>query len=369
MKRVTERLPDRRLLPGGVGSGESGGVGALSRLAFLPGWIVIGVTTLVFLAGVSVPRSYQLVPLAASVVLFGLPHGAIDHLAIPRTRAEPVTPRWLAAVGGLYLVVGGAYAVVWFLAPAVAVGSFILLTWAHWGQGDVYPLVTFGTGHPTGRVTRLLTAATRGALPMLVPLVAFPAEYELVVTTLVELFDPGTAVAVSAAFTPTGRLVVAVALAALVVGTLAVGFRTAGPAGRRSWLLDAGETLALVAFFSTVPPIFAVGLYFCFWHSIRHIVRLLAVDPGAAPALESNRYISALVSFGRDALPLTAASVAILGLWYLVVPGTVAEPLSLVGAYLALIAVLTLPHVVVVAAMDREQRLWTADPPASDRGG
>jgi Brp/Blh family beta-carotene 15,15'-monooxygenase len=341
-------------------AGSSDGEVTLSRIAFLPGWIVVGATTAIFLLGVSIPLSYQLLPLAASVVLFGLPHGAIDHLAIPRTRAEPVTLGWLAAVGGLYLLVGGAYAAVWFLFPAVAVAFFIGMTWAHWGQGDVYPLVAFGEGHPRGRATRLLMGATRGALPMVVPFVAFPGQYEQIVSTLVGLFDPGSVEAVSAIFTPTARLWVAIGLGCLIAVTLAVGFLRAGAEGRRSWLLDVGETGLLVGFFSLVPPILAVGLYFCLWHSLRHIVRLLAVDPAAASALESRRYLSALASFGRDAAPLTAVSLAILALWYLVVPGTAAEPLSLVGAYLALIAVLTLPHVVVVSVMDREQGLWTA---------
>lgn len=339
-------------------AGSDDATSALARLAFLPGWILIAAATIVFFLGVSVPITYQLLPLAISVVVLGLPHGAVDHLAIPRTKTEPVTVRSLAAIGVLYLVVGGAYAVVWFLAPIAAVVFFILMTWAHWGQGDVYPLVAFGDTHPRGRITRLLTATTRGALPMVVPFVAFPEQYELVVSTLVGLFDSGAADAVSAAFGPTTRLAVAIGLVGLIGTTLAVGFVTAGSAGRRSWLRDAGETLLLVGFFSTVPPLFAIGLYFCVWHSLRHIVRLLAVDPAAASALENRQYGAALGSFARDAAPLTVASIVILGLWYLLVPGTATDPLSLVGAYLALIAVLTLPHVVVVGWMDREQRLW-----------
>ena len=356
---MSARRPDRRAA--NTTPGSSDGAAALSRLAFLPGWIAVAVTTVPFLAGASVPLRYQLLPLAVSVVLFGLPHGAIDHLAIPRTRGDPVTVRSLAAVGVLYLVVGGLYAVVWFLAPVVAAGFFILMTWAHWGQGDVYPLVAFGDGYPVGRAARVLTATTRGALPMIVPFVAFPAQYELVVSTLVGLFDADAAGAVSAAFTPTIRIGVAVGLGALVATTLLVGFRSIETTGRRPWLVDAAETLGLVAFFSTVPPILAVGLYFCLWHALRHIVRLLAVDPGAVRALRTDRYVAALASFARDAAPLTAASLVILGLWYLVVPGTLADPLSLVGAYLALIAVLTLPHVVVVSVMDREQRLWAGN--------
>jgi len=330
----------------------------LFRLGFVPGWIAVTVTTILFAAGVSVPLSYQLLPLAVSVVVLGLPHGAIDHLAIPRTRGDPVTVRWLAAVGVLYLVVGGVYAAVWFLSPAVAVVVFILLTWAHWGQGDIYPLVALVDGdHPAGRFGRLLTAATRGSLPMAVPFVAFPEQYELVVTTLARLFDPSAPAALSAVFTPTARLAVAALVAALVCSSLAVGALMT--TDRRAVAFDAAETGLLVAFFSTVPPILAIGLYFCLWHALRHIVRLLAVDPGAQRALVDRRYGAALSSFAWDAAPLTAVSIGLLGLLYLVVPGTIAQPLDLLGTYLVLIAVLTLPHVVVVSVMDHEQRLWT----------
>jgi Brp/Blh family beta-carotene 15,15'-monooxygenase len=311
-------------------------------------------------AGASLPLRYQLVPLAVSVVVLGVPHGAVDHLAVPRSRGEAVTRRWLAAVGGLYLVAGGLYALVWFTAPVAAVVGFILLTWAHWGQGDLYPLVALTPdGYPGGRLHRLLTALTRGSLPMLVPLVAFPDQYELVVGTLVGLFDAGAAEALSAAFTAETRRLVGLALAALAGTTLAVGLASTDAGDRRGWLLDAGETLLLVAFFASVPPILAVGLYFCVWHSLRHVARLLAVDEDAGAALERRQYGRALWSFARDAAPLTAGALAFLGPLYLLVPGSVSAPLELLGTYLVLIAVLTLPHVVVVAWMDREQGIWT----------
>ncbi len=333
---------------------------ALFRLGFIPGWVTVAATTLAFAAGLSVPQPYQLLPLVVSAVALGLPHGAVDHLAIPRTRGEAVTARWLAAVGALYLVVGGGYAIVWFLSPAVAVVAFILMTWLHWGQGDVYPLVALSGGeHPAGRGGRALTALARGSLPMAVPFVAFPGQYELVVGTLAGLFDPAAEAALAGVFTPTARLFVAATVAALIVSSLLVGIVATGGGDRRGLLLDAGEMALLVAFFSTVPPIFAIGLYFCLWHALRHIVRLLAVDPAATAALEGGRYARALGSFAKDAAPLTAVSIGLLGALYLVVPGTVSEPLELVGTYLVLIAVLTLPHVVVVSVMDYDQRLWS----------
>ncbi len=330
------------------------------RLAFVPAWLVVTVTTAVFvLFDPTVPLAYQLIPLAASVVLVGLPHGAVDHLAVPRTRDEPVTARWLAAIGALYLIVASAYAAVWFLIPAVAFVFFILLTWAHWGQGELYPLVELTDAtHLDGRGVRVLTAVTRGALPMLVPLVFFPDQYALVASTLVGLFDPEAATSLAVAFTPDARLAVGVGLATLIVVTLGLGARATAPDGRRPWLLDAGETLGLVVFFATVPPLLAIGLYFCFWHSLRHVVRLIAVDDAAASALDARQYGAALGRFARDAAPLTALSLAFLLALFVALPSPTVAPLDLVGAYLVLIAVLTLPHTLVVAWMDHEQAVW-----------
>lgn len=344
--------PDRN---GGAEDGARG----LWKSAAVSGWLLVGATTVAFGFGASLPVSYQLVPLVASVLVLGLPHGAVDHLAVPRTRGEAITVRWLVAIGLLYLLVGGAYAIVWFFAPVAAAVSFLFVTWFHWGLGDVYSLVALTDGYPADRVSRALMAATRGSLPMAVPFVAFPEQYELVVVTLVELFDADSVDVISLAFSPSMRLSVAIGLAFLISVTLAVGVRSADTADRRWWLLAAAETCLLAAFFSVVPPLFAVGLYFCVWHSIRHVVRLLAVDPGAASALRDRRYTAAFASFARDAAPLTAISIGVLALWYRLVPGAIDDPLTLVGGYLALIAVFTLPHVVVVGAMDREQGLWT----------
>ena len=330
------------------------------RLAFVPAWLVVSVTTAVFvLFDPTVPLTFQLVPLAASVVLIGLPHGAVDHLAIPRSRDEPVTARWLAAIGVLYLLAGSVYAAAWFLDPAVALVFFILLTWVHWGQGELYPLVELTDAtHLDGRGVRVLTATTRGALPMLVPLVFFPGQYALVASTLVGLFDPDAAVSLAVAFTPDARLAVGVGLAALIVVTLGLGARATAPDGQQPWLLDASETLGLVVFFATVPPLLAVGLYFCFWHSLRHVVRLILVDDDAASALDDRRYGAALGRFARDAAPLTALSLALLLALFVALPSPTVAPLELVGAYLVVIAVLTLPHTLVVAWMDHEQAVW-----------
>ncbi|WP_254762188.1 Brp/Blh family beta-carotene 15,15'-dioxygenase [Natrinema marinum] len=326
----------------------------------------LGVGSLLAVAAVatiafgSPPLVYQYVPLAVSVVVLGLPHGAVDHLVLPRVRDDPVTPRSLAAVGVLYLLLGGAYAVVWVLAPAAAFVSFVLVTLVHWGQGDVYALLAFvGADHLETRASRLLALLVRGGIPMLVPLVAFPSQYAFVAETLVGLFDADAATALEPIFTPAVRAAVTFGFGSLIALSLLLGVRRTSPGERWPWFVDAAETIGLVCYFAVVPPILAIGLYFCCWHSLRHVLRTMLVDPVAGAALERGAIRIAFRRFARDAAPLTIAALAVLaGIWF-AVPRTPATVPAVLAVYLVAIAVLTLPHVVVVSLLDREEGMWS----------
>jgi len=323
-----------------------------------PGWVALGLVAVVSALVGDIPRQYQFAPLVVSVLLVGLPHGAVDHLVIARERGESLSVRWLALVGGIYLLFGVAYGLVWFAFPVVAFALFILLTWFHWGQGELYPLFDIvGASYLRAPGQRALTVLVRGGAPMLVPLVAFPAEYEFVAGTLIGLFDAGAAEALGPVFEPRARLAVGAVYGTALFATVALGFYRTSERG--PWLTDAGEMLLLTAFFLTVPPILAIGVYFCFWHSLRHVVRAVLLHDDSASALDRWQVGRATRRFARDAAPMTAGALALLGLLYLVVPRTPAGTAELVALYLVLIAVLTLPHVVIVTWLDREQGIWT----------
>jgi len=317
-----------------------------------PAWVVVGGLTVLATAttaagaSVSVPAWARYVPLAASLLVFGLPHGAVDHLAPARAAGERPTLRWLLWVGAAYLLLGGAYAALWVVAPAASAVFFVGLTWFHWGQGDLYALEAFGGSHLGGRVHRAATVLVRGGLPMLVPLFRFPERYRQVIDAWVALFGGG----VDAAWvvSPTVRAGLAAGFAALTLGTLLAGWRRGGG---RGWRRDAAETGLLWAFFLLVPPLFAVGVYFCVWHSLRHIARLAGVDPAARRAFAERGTRGALLRTGRDAAPLTAVSLVMIA-GVAVAVGVDTDPRTLTALYLVFIAVLTLPHVAVVTWMD-----------------
>ena len=336
----------------------------LIRWVQRPSWVLVGTLALLFAAGLHVPVLLQYLPFALSLVLFGLPHGAIDHLAVPRLLGHKTTAGLAAAVGLLYLVLGGLCLALWFWAPVAAFALFIALTWLHWGGGDLHALLAFAASErdpAPGLAFRVFALLARGALPMLVPLLAFPETYRAVAASLTGLFGPRSVPAW--VFGPPFRLAAAAALAALVLASLVLAWRVGGKLFRAYAL----ETGLLAVYFALVPPVLAVGLYLSLWHAPRHVARLALLDKESADSLAAGRVAPALLRFARDAAPLTLAAVALLAGLYLVAPGAGASPPALLALYLVLISALTLPHVVVVSFMDHRQGLYSGQPSAIDR--
>jgi Brp/Blh family beta-carotene 15,15'-monooxygenase len=326
-------------------------------------WLALGAVALAHLLGLDLPVTARYGLLLATLVVLGLPHGAVDHLTIPRAQGEALTLRWFAGFCALYLAVAAAYGVAWFLAPTASFLAFLALTWFHWGQGDrAHLAVVVDAAHVRGWVGRA-TILVRGGLPMLVPLLAFPERYREVLVATVSLFGRSGSW-VDPLFAPGTRLALGAGFALVTVGTLAAGYRVGGStdaadsrvaSATDGWRVDAVETGLLWAYFLVVPPVLAIGLYFALWHSLRHLVRLLAADETAVAALESGADLQAVRRLVRDATPLTVASLAIFGGLALVVPEPPGSIAGLGGLYLVLLAVLTLPHVLVVSWLDRYQ--------------
>ncbi|MEF8853917.1 MAG: Brp/Blh family beta-carotene 15,15'-dioxygenase, partial [Haloarculaceae archaeon] len=121
---------------------------AARRAALGVGWLPLIASAAVGLLVPALPVWVRYAPLVASVVIFGLPHGAADLVALPRALYGRVTGHGLVIVGGLYLVLGGGFALLWLVAPVPSAVLFLGLTWGHWGQGDVYVLrELFGATH------------------------------------------------------------------------------------------------------------------------------------------------------------------------------------------------------------------------------
>ncbi len=327
------------------------------RAARLAGWAPLCCLVVLVLLAPGLPAWLRYGPLVASALLLGMPHGAADVVALPRARSGRVTAGGLALVGILYLALGSGYALLWLLAPVPAAVLFLGLTVAHWGQGDVYALRRlYGAAHLERPGQQALTAAVRGGVPMVVPLLAFPERSRAVLDSFVGPF--GGAVGAWWVFSPAGRAVLGVSLAALTLVTLVRGRALAGRGDARAWRLDAAETGLLWLVFLAVPPVLAVGAYFVCWHSLRHVLRVLRLHGPSAAAVDRGEWAAPVGRFAVEtALPTLGGFAVLAGLW-LLAPGGPTGISGLVGLALAGVAVLTLPHLVVVTLLDRRDGLW-----------
>ena len=240
------------------------------------------------------PLAALALPFALSLVLFGLPHGAVDPFVLSRR------PLGRLGVSAVYFAAALAVLALWALAPVACAIAFLVLTALHWGTCDLHTLLAFdGAHHLTTRTQRAATAAVRGGLPMLVPLVAAPEAYRRVLGWMAGALGTGGVGLgpAEALFRPDVRFALGTGFAALAVATLAVGWRRAAADGQRAWRLDAAETLGLALFFALVEPLLAVGLYFCLWHAPRHLARLVAWSPPAVARLDARRGV--WLGFGR----------------------------------------------------------------------
>ena len=306
--------------------------------------MVLAVTVAVVLGQRSgnLPDGWWLLPWGLSLVFFGLPHGAVDHDVIFALRPPLATPspRWTMAViltsylGLCLFVLGG-----WFLLPQTWFAGFILLTWVHWGLADLWWSWRRDPAYFRGRGHRVVFALWRGALPMLIPLAADPGLFRQTAVDTCQLFLHRA---------PDFQwLEWSITRVAALGCALALGgwdFLLARRGARTRWL-NLAEGAALLVLFGALPALASVGFYFAFWHGLRHICRLL------------DREHWTWRQFVWRALPNTLGALALLAALAWLLRPTLRGS-ELVGVYLALIAALTVPHALVVTALDLRDGLW-----------
>ena len=282
------------------------------------------------------------------MVVLGLPHGALDHLAPLFLLHRRLTPKYLALFVLGYMALVIVYLIFWHTAPLAALAVFLLFSWLHWGQGDAYFLAVFARQpRPRTSAGRFLIWAVRGGLPIVLPPLAHPAAFAQVAGGILGWYGSRAEWALSPLMRETGFAIIGLTLAAYLWQSWKLS--------RTAFWQDAGEVALLLAYFLLVPAILAVGVYFCVWHSARHIARLMLIDPADREALTQGQIGRCVLRSARQALPMTLGALGFLaGLWWWQGKAHVSVG-SFVYLYLSLIAALTFPHFLLVLWMDREE--------------
>jgi Brp/Blh family beta-carotene 15,15'-monooxygenase len=311
--------------------------------------------------GITVPLRAQMVIYLVGMVALNLPHGGYEHFENLRRRRPTFRWRYVAAYLGLIAGFVGLYLV----APVVGLGLALAVAMAKGGLGGLRVLdATTGTDHLRTRFQRALAVAVRGGAVMLVPIVCWPETFHAFSALMVGLVDPG-GLAASARYFDVTRPLIAVGYGLALVGHVGLGYRRGGG---RSWLVDAGESVLLAAFFALVPVLVAVGLYFPCWYSARQVARTQTVDDvggdegGEGWDLIGGETASTVAL--RAWLVLVAgalATFAVLAVVYWAFPHPLAGASFLPGAvalWSVFISIVALPHVVVGSVLDRARGIW-----------
>jgi Brp/Blh family beta-carotene 15,15'-monooxygenase len=292
----------------------------------------------------------QMVGYLIGMVALNLPHGGYEHFENLRHRRVSFSLRYIM----LYLAFLVGFVGFFFVAPILALALAFSTAVIKGGHGGLKVMDALcGTDHLQTSWQRGLAAFARGGAIMLVPLLAWPGVYVAFSSYMVNIFGA------------TGRLPLATHLREVqaAVGTiyglalvahLGGGLYTGGLSA--SWLTDLAETTLLVLYFTVVPMMLAVGLYFPLWYTLRQTARTTAVasdDPApdrlSLPLTWAAMVIGALVTFGLMAgfyvlVPNPLGGAGLLG-------GTVAF-------YTIFVCLLALPHIVVGEWLDQARGIW-----------
>ena len=243
--------------------------------------------------------------ICSALLLVGLPHGTLDINLLTRY----LTQRKKAAtvLVFIYLSLAVAMFVAWATVPIIALVMFLIISVVHfaedWAEGD-------NSFFAIGTATALLT------LPTLLHL-------DLMRVLFVDLTGRAAAAQIAAVM----LLLAPIALSAALAGLISE-YR----ARRLDTVVTSVTTLSAMLF---LPPLLGFALYFCIFHSPRHLVGGLREFQAEAPQLVK-----------RAVVPLTLAAFGIAALVYGALQrGTLGA--HAVSAAFVTLSILTVPHMLV----------------------
>jgi Brp/Blh family beta-carotene 15,15'-monooxygenase len=261
------------------------------------------------LNGASLSGTVPTVSACVAILLFGLPHGAFDLEIIRRERGTGRAG--IAALLMMYIALAAAMAAMWRSAPVAALAIFLVVAVVHFAEDWPEMGSTFLA---QGMAIALLTA----------PALLHLGQLEQLFVALSGHRD-GAVVA---------NIILLVAPVGIVVGSVAL--LTLWRTGARDQAVAGALALAAML---VLPPVVGFALFFCLYHSPRHLgaaMSRVAGSPGA-------RRIALLATLA--ALGITAA---------LFVEEVRADvPARLVAASFMTLSLLTVPHMIVPAVVAR----------------
>jgi Brp/Blh family beta-carotene 15,15'-monooxygenase len=255
----------------------------------------------------ALPMNLQLLLLAVLVVVFGLPHGALDP--------------WLAERAGL---AGDARKVVAFNLAYLAVAALVVLVWVWLPVLSLAVFLAISAVHFSGDWKSDLDPFPRLVAGLLLLLMPIGFQTNQVAVLFEHLSGEGGA-----------ALAQALALPAWVL--VAIMMTLTGVALRRQRWWAGLEFASLLALAYVAQPLVYFALYFCALHSLRHLAGLFRHAPPADQA-----------RLWRMTIVYSVATVFLAGVLWVLWSQMPADTLILRLVFIGLAAV-TVPHMLLMA--------------------
>ncbi len=290
-------------------------------------------------------RAYAGWPFLLSLVLVGMPHGAIDLLVAARLH-QARSPRAVLASFTPYLILMGAAVLILICKPALALIAFAALSVLHFSLSDFQELRRRVPHH---RVTHLLSAISRSVIVLALPFAtSAPRTLELVNQLLTLVGSP------SRIIDPRGAELFALAGLGLAgLGTLFSWASLLAATVKPGWIALRDEVVemgGLFLGFLILDPLFAAGVYFLAWHSLRHVRELCVYLWPGQDFERLSQFLRGILRIHLLSLPLLVPTLIAFGCMVGFL-GKTRDATELALLVILIFVVVTLPHHVQVQRM------------------
>lgn len=297
------------------------------------------VTVVAALGSKGQPAGQGWMLLALVAVSIAIWHGAFDGVLAEQALRPRLHARWKVVFYIAYLTLAALIALLWWVAPVVALAGFLLYSALHFGTEAELRLSP----------AKLLLGTATGLVPIAAACRWWPGDVAGIFTAMLRGDAAG-----AGALTAIAGAVLWPAVAATLL--------SAGIAHRSAWIMTSVLVLTELVLFRWCPPLVAFAVFFCLWHTPEHMVSTSLSRSGHF----EGRLLLSHLKRGLAAWLVSLGAVALACWW-----GR-HELQAYAGGIFIVLSALTVPHMVLAELCRRQARADATRPRpqfASEREG
>ena len=282
---------------------------------------------------IPIPENIQWIVFAATILIAGIPHGALDHLVAKQNSTLQQqnfssTQFYLTYVSRMAL-----YGICWYFFPAFALLVFIVLSAFHFGETDLpFPV-------SVTKKSAIFLQTNYGLLIVLVLLFSHAEE----VLPILSMIEKQNTVVISTIFSPkTSTYLIIAVLSTLILQFIRIQKTHALSLNR--YLNITIRTLVILGIIIYLPLPLAFAFYFGGWHSIHSLENIR--QHLSSSQLEVMSFIALL----KKCIPYSVIAFSGIAILILIATYLKTESVFLFFFFIG-IAILTAPHLEVMSHM------------------